>query len=101
VIVSHFRYFSGSLSGQRGHPVPNPTSRPHWFILHWLRAKRPAQRGLDGPAWSTTPAYDDGDALWEKVSALGLEGVVSKKRRATTSPAGAAGSKPRTAPLRA
>ena len=26
------------------------------------------------------PAYQDGDALWEKVCELGLEGVVAKKR---------------------
>lgn len=29
---------------------------------------------------TTTPAYADGDALWERVVDLGLEGVVAKKR---------------------
>jgi ATP-dependent DNA ligase len=31
-------------------------------------------------AWSTTPSHLDGEALWEKVCELGLEGVVAKKR---------------------
>jgi ATP-dependent DNA ligase len=39
------------------------------------RAARPRRRH-----WSTTPSYTDGEALWERVVDLGLEGVVAKKR---------------------
>ena len=35
---------------------------------------------LNGDYWSTTPSHTDGEALWEKVCELGLEGVVAKKR---------------------
>jgi ATP-dependent DNA ligase len=35
---------------------------------------------LDGDAWATSPVYEDGEVLWEKVFQLGLEGVVAKKR---------------------
>ena len=35
---------------------------------------------LDGPAWRTPEAFDDGEALLEVTSAHGLEGVVAKKR---------------------
>jgi bifunctional non-homologous end joining protein LigD len=35
---------------------------------------------LEGDAWSTTPSHTDGEALWERVCDLGLEGVVAKKR---------------------
>jgi bifunctional non-homologous end joining protein LigD len=35
---------------------------------------------LDGDYWSTTFSHTDGEALWEKVCRLGLEGVVAKKR---------------------
>jgi bifunctional non-homologous end joining protein LigD len=51
------------------------TRRPYWERRQLLEALE-----LDGPAWSTTPAYDDGDALWDKICHLGLEGVVAKKR---------------------
>jgi bifunctional non-homologous end joining protein LigD len=36
---------------------------------------------LDGPAWRTPPAFDDGEALLEATSAHGLEGIVAKRRR--------------------
>lgn len=36
--------------------------------------------GLDGPAWATPPAFDDGAATLEASRALGLEGVVAKQR---------------------
>ena len=35
---------------------------------------------MESDHWSTTPVYDDGEALWKKVVDLGLEGVVAKKR---------------------
>jgi bifunctional non-homologous end joining protein LigD len=35
---------------------------------------------LDGPAWRTPDVFDDGEALFEATSGLGLEGVVAKKR---------------------
>jgi bifunctional non-homologous end joining protein LigD len=35
---------------------------------------------LDGPAWRTPEVFDDGEALLEATSGLGLEGVVAKKR---------------------
>jgi ATP-dependent DNA ligase len=35
---------------------------------------------LDGPAWRTPEAFDDGEALLEATGTLGLEGVVAKKR---------------------
>jgi bifunctional non-homologous end joining protein LigD len=42
---------------------------------YWERRKL-----LEGDAWSTTPSHTDGEALWEKVCDLGLEGVGGKKR---------------------
>ena len=42
---------------------------------YWERRKL-----LEGDAWSTTPSHTDGEALWENVCDLGLEGVVAKKR---------------------
>ena len=35
---------------------------------------------LDGPARRTPEAFDDGEALLEATSGLGLEGVVAKRR---------------------
>jgi bifunctional non-homologous end joining protein LigD len=35
---------------------------------------------LDGPAWRTPDVFDDGEALLEATSGLGLEGVVAKRR---------------------
>jgi bifunctional non-homologous end joining protein LigD len=35
---------------------------------------------LDGPAWRTPQVFDDGEALLEATSGLGLEGVVAKRR---------------------
>jgi bifunctional non-homologous end joining protein LigD len=35
---------------------------------------------LDGPAWRTPEAFDDGEALLQATSGLGLEGVVAKRR---------------------
>jgi bifunctional non-homologous end joining protein LigD len=35
---------------------------------------------LKGPAWRTSPVFDDGEALLEATGIHGLEGVVAKKR---------------------
>jgi bifunctional non-homologous end joining protein LigD len=35
---------------------------------------------LDGPAWRTPDAFEDGEALLEATSAHGLEGIVAKGR---------------------
>ena len=35
---------------------------------------------LDGPAWRTPQAFDDGEALLDATSAHGLEGIVAKRR---------------------
>jgi bifunctional non-homologous end joining protein LigD len=35
---------------------------------------------LDGPTWRTPDSFDDGEALLQATSRLGLEGVVAKKR---------------------
>src|SRR4051794_24579766 len=69
------------------------TRRPYWERRQLLK-----DLTLEGDYWSTTPSHTDGEALWEKVCRLGLEGVVAKKRAATISPAGAAGSRQRIAP---
>jgi hypothetical protein len=42
---------------------------------------------------ATTPSHTDGEAFWQKVRALGLEGVVAKKRSGHYPPAAAAGSR--------
>ena len=36
--------------------------------------------GFCGFGGAVTPSHADGEALWEKVCELGLEGVVAKKR---------------------
>jgi ATP-dependent DNA ligase len=54
------------------------TRRPYWERRQLLEGL-----DLDGDGWATTPAYQDGEALWEKVCELGLEGV-AKKRSGTT-----------------
>ena len=51
------------------------TRRPYWERRQLLEGL-----ALDGDHWSVTPAYADGEALWERVVDLGLEGVVAKKR---------------------
>src|SRR4051812_4711714 len=61
-----------------GRPVHR---RPYWERRQLLKAL-----ALDGDYWSTTPSHQDGEALWEKVCALGLEGVVAKNAPATASP---------------
>jgi bifunctional non-homologous end joining protein LigD len=48
------------------------TRRPYWERRQLLE-----DLDLDGDA--TTPAYEDGEALWEKVCQLGPEGVVAKR----------------------
>ena len=35
---------------------------------------------LEGPAWRTPEAFDDGEALLKATSRHGLEGIVAKKR---------------------
>jgi bifunctional non-homologous end joining protein LigD len=44
--------------------------------------RRSLLEGLDvnGPCWRTTDVFDDGEALFAGVCALGLEGIVAKKR---------------------
>ena len=54
--------------------------RPVGRRPYWKRRRMLEGLALDGDHWSTTPVYDDGDALWRKVVDLGLEGVVAKKR---------------------
>src|SRR3954447_13788236 len=51
------------------------TRRPYWERRQLLEDLR-----VEGNAWSATPSHTDGEALWEKVCELGLEGVVAKKR---------------------
>jgi len=51
------------------------TRRPYWERRQLLE-----DLALEGDYWSTTPSHADGEALWEKVCQLGLEGVVAKKR---------------------
>jgi bifunctional non-homologous end joining protein LigD len=46
----------------------------------WERRQLLEDLELEGDYWSTTPSHADGEALWERVCALGLEGVVAKKR---------------------
>jgi bifunctional non-homologous end joining protein LigD len=48
--------------------------------LYWERRRLLEDLALYGDYWSTTPSHQDGEALWKKVCALGLEGVVAKKR---------------------
>jgi bifunctional non-homologous end joining protein LigD len=50
------------------------TRRPYWERRQLLE-----DLCLEGDAWSTTPSHTDGEALWQKVCELGLEGVVAKK----------------------
>jgi bifunctional non-homologous end joining protein LigD len=47
---------------------------------YWERRRLLEDLALHGDYWSTTPSHTDGEALWEKVCELGLEGVVAKKR---------------------
>jgi bifunctional non-homologous end joining protein LigD len=54
--------------------------RPIHRRPYWERRQLLEQLDLHGDAWSTTPSHTDGEALWEKVCDLGLEGVVAKKR---------------------
>jgi bifunctional non-homologous end joining protein LigD len=35
--------------------------------------------GLDGPGWTTSETFEDGEAFYASVCDLGLEGVVAKK----------------------
>jgi len=51
------------------------TRRPYWERRQLLEGL-----ALRGDAWSTTPSHTDGEALWQRVCELSLEGVVSKKR---------------------
>ncbi len=57
-----------------------------WLDGHSLMDRSYAQRraallelGLEGPAWRTPAAWDDGAALLEASSAQGLEGIVAKR----------------------
>jgi bifunctional non-homologous end joining protein LigD len=47
---------------------------------YWERRRLLEDLALHSDHWSTTPSHTDGNALWEKVCELGLEGVVAKKR---------------------
>jgi bifunctional non-homologous end joining protein LigD len=51
------------------------TRRPYWERRQLLE-----DLALDGDYWSTTSSLADGEALWERICRLGLEGVVAKKR---------------------
>src|SRR3954451_15989630 len=51
------------------------TRRPYWERRQLLE-----DLALDGDYWSTTSSLTDGEALWERICRLGLEGVVAKKR---------------------
>jgi ATP-dependent DNA ligase len=51
------------------------TRRPYWERRQLLE-----QLDLNGEHWATTSAYADGEALWDKVVEIGLEGVVAKRR---------------------
>jgi bifunctional non-homologous end joining protein LigD len=51
------------------------TRRPYWERRQLLEDLH-----LEGDAWSATPSHTDGEALWQKVCQLGLEGAVAKKR---------------------
>jgi ATP-dependent DNA ligase len=53
----------------------NVTRRPYWERRQLLEGLE-----LESDAWATSPVYEDGEMLWEKVCQLGLEGVVAKKR---------------------
>jgi ATP-dependent DNA ligase len=55
-----------------GRPVHR---RPFWQRRQLLESLE-----LDSDYWSTTPSYSEGEALWKRVTELGLEGVVAKKR---------------------
>jgi bifunctional non-homologous end joining protein LigD len=55
-------------------------ARPVHRRPYWERRQLLGQLQLDGDRWSTTPSYTDGEALLERVVALGLEGVVARKR---------------------
>jgi ATP-dependent DNA ligase len=47
-------------------------------VVKRQRRPLPEDLALDSDHWSATPAYGDGEALWERVVDLGLEGVVAK-----------------------
>jgi bifunctional non-homologous end joining protein LigD len=47
---------------------------------YWERRQLLEDLALEGDHWSTTPSHQDGEALWQRVVDLGLEGVVAKKR---------------------
>jgi ATP-dependent DNA ligase len=47
---------------------------------YWERRGLLEPLELNSDHCSTAPSHRDGEALWEKVCALGLEGVVAKKR---------------------
>jgi bifunctional non-homologous end joining protein LigD len=74
-----------------GRPVHR---RPYWERRQLLESLE-----LDGDAWSTTPSHTDGEALWDKVCELGLEGVVAKRRSGHYLPGRRGGSRPRTATI--
>src|SRR5262245_6586706 len=43
------------------------------------RRARVERLELEGPAWTTPPVFEDGEALWTAVCERGLEGVVAKR----------------------
>ena len=45
------------------------------------RRRRLEGLGLSGAAWTTSPLFKDGDAVWATVGEFGLEGVVAKKEK--------------------
>jgi len=80
-------------------PWPTPACAPRSGIRAYARPApvRGCPPSTATDYWSTTPSHTDGEALWEKVCELGLEASSPRNAAATTSPAGAAGSRPRTA----
>ena len=53
---------------------------------HSERRQRLEELALEGIAWSTPDAFDDGTELYEAVCDRGLEGVVAKPRRSLYRP---------------
>jgi bifunctional non-homologous end joining protein LigD len=62
-------------------------------LPHRKRRQLLDELNLSGPAWHTSPAWEDGEALWAVVCERGLEGVVAKKRSEPTGQANGSGSR--------
>ena len=73
-----------------GRDVPRRSYWEHRRLLEDLK--------LDGPAWAASPVYEDGEALRERSAGSAWKASSPRSATATTCPAAAAGSRPRTAP---